>query len=72
VRDKIRSESIAVGRKSFVEEVYKKPGYKVKSRKVTKVEESYLIREPVASYNTLFEGKNIPLRSENTYLVSTQ
>jgi len=40
----------------------------VKSRKITKVEESYLIREPAASYNTLFEGKNEPLRAENTYL----
>jgi hypothetical protein len=35
-------------------------GYKVKGRKVTRLEESYLIREPVASYNTLFEGKNMP------------
>jgi putative transposase len=67
-RDSKWSESIAVGRKSFVEEVHKKPGYKVKGRQVTQVEESFLIREPVASYGTLFEGKNMPLRAENTYL----
>ncbi len=61
------SESIAVGRKSFVEEVYKKLGYKVKSRKITEGEESFVIREPVASYNTHFGGKNESLRVENTY-----
>jgi len=47
--DRKWSESIAVGRKSFVEEVHKKLGYKVKGRKVTRLEESYLIREHVAS-----------------------
>jgi len=67
-RDSKWSESIAVGRKSFVEEVHKKLGYKVKGRKVTWLEESYLIREHVASYNPLFEGKNISLRVENRYL----
>jgi putative transposase len=67
-KDSKWSESIAVGRKSFVEEVHKKLGIKVKARKVEQVEESFLIREPVASYSTLFEGKNIPLRTENTYL----
>ncbi len=67
-RDSKWSESIAVGRKSFVEEVHKKLGYEVKSRKVIHEEESFMIREPVASYNTLFEGKNAPLRAENTYL----
>ena len=65
--DRKWSESIAVVRKSFVEEVHKNLGIKAKARKVEKVEESYLIREPVASYSTLFEGKNMPLRAENTY-----
>jgi len=51
-----------------VEEVHKKLGYKMKGRKVTRLAESYLIREHAASYNTLFEGKNIPLRVENRYL----
>jgi hypothetical protein len=45
----MRSERIAIGRKSFVEAVHKKLGFKVKSRQVTQEEESYLIREPAAS-----------------------
>jgi len=67
-RDSKWSERIAVGRKSFVESVNKKLGYKVKGRKVTRLEESYLISEPVDSYNPLFEGKNIPRRVVNRYL----
>jgi len=67
-KDSKWSESIAVGRKSYVEAVHKKLGIKAKARKVEPVKESYLIREPVASYSTLFEGKNMPLRAENTYL----
>jgi hypothetical protein len=66
-RDRKWSESIAVGRKSFVAEVHTKLGYKVKGRKVTHTEALYLIREPVASYSTFFEGKNVLLRVENMY-----
>jgi len=51
-----------------VETVHKKLGIKAKARKVEQVEASYLIREPVASYSTLFKGKNMPLRAEYTYL----
>jgi len=68
-RDSKWSESIAVRRKSFMEKVHKKLVYKAKGRKVEKIDESFLIREAVASYNTLFEGKNIHLRTENTYLL---
>ena len=67
-RDRKWSERIAVGRKSFVEEVHIKLGYKAKDRKVTPVKGSYLISEPTASYRTLFEDKNIPLKAKNTYL----
>jgi len=67
-RDSKWSESIAVDRKSFVEEVHRKLGYKVKGRKVSQIEASYLIKEPIGSYSTFFDGKNVPLRVENTYL----
>jgi len=40
----------------------------VKARKVTQIETSYLIRNPVSSDCTLFNGKNMPLRAQNIYL----
>jgi hypothetical protein len=57
-----------VGRESFVEEVHKNLGYKAKGRRESQLKEFYLRREAGASDNTLFEGKNMNLRAENTYL----
>jgi hypothetical protein len=59
------SESIAVGDKSFVEKVNDKLGIKVKSRSILEREETYIVRETSASYNSDFGIKKQYLRPKN-------
>lgn len=61
------TESIAVGSKTFVEEVREKLNLRGKGRKVTGSTDHYQLREPSAAYNAHFGGEKGPLSIENTF-----
>ena len=58
--------SIAVGNKSFLENVKARLGFRAKRREVINVGEGYLLRESSASYKTLFDVENEDIDLENT------
>jgi putative transposase len=61
------TESVAVGCKDFVEKVKDLLGGKACGRRVHEVDKTgtYALKEPVLSYNDVFEGKMGLLSSEN-------
>ena len=59
--------SIAVGSKSFIENVKRRLGFRAKGREIIAGEDVYQLRERSASYNTLFEGKNEDIDPQNTH-----
>ena len=63
------SQSIAVGSKSFIDEVSGKLGKKVKYREMVGKDDSYILREPNSDYNTHFNIKKGHLRLNNTYFL---
>ena len=69
---KIRQEewtrSIAVGSRSFIENVKALLGFRAKGRDVTKDCEGYQLREGDAHYQALFEAESDDIGPENTYL----
>ncbi|MDY6951464.1 MAG: transposase, partial [Thermodesulfobacteriota bacterium] len=67
VRDPKWSESIAVGSRSFVEEIMEKLGVKVIGRKVVEARDGYELKEAGAPYRSYFEGEMSVLRHKNTY-----
>jgi hypothetical protein len=66
-RDNKWTESIAVGRKAFIEVVIKRLGIKAKGRKIVSRKKSYELREPAIPYGANFTPENGLLRIENTY-----
>jgi putative transposase len=68
VREQKWTESIAVGNKSFVDNIKHRLGMRAKGRKVLEAEDAYQLREPVASYGTGFASQNDALRFENGHL----
>ena len=68
IRDGKWSESVAVGSKSFVEEIKKNLGIRVIGREVIKTGNVYEPKEADVSYGDDFDGKMGTLRQENTYL----
>jgi putative transposase len=67
------SESIASGRKSFIEEVKKSLGFKAKNRSITGSKGHYQLREDVSNFgNTFLHGPEPDTRSDadttNTFL----
>ena len=67
VRDGKWSESVAVGSKSFVEEVKKKLGIKAIGREVVKAGDVYKLKEAGASYGDDLDGRMGILSAENSY-----
>ena len=66
VRESKWSQSIAVGSKSFVENIKEKLGIRAKGRKVGESEGLYHLREAQVSYNSDFTPENSELRAKNT------
>jgi putative transposase len=66
-RDENWTKSIAVGSESFVEEICSLLGQKVKSRNVVEERDKFVLKEPDAPYNVVFDPKIGALRAENTY-----
>ena len=61
-RDSKWSQSIAVGSKSFVEEIKERLGFKAKGRRVIGCDDTYELRESSASYGNVDDG------FDNTFL----
>jgi putative transposase len=59
--------SIAVGGKSFIDDVKVRLGFKAKGRDVLEASEGYQLRESVAVYNALFKAEKDDIGFENTY-----
>jgi len=59
--------SIAVGRRSFVEEVKELLGFRAKGRDVMESSEGYQLRESSGGYKALFETENDDIGLENIY-----
>lgn len=61
------TQSIAVGSKSFVEDIKDKLGYRAIGRKVVGTGDGYELKENVASYSNDFGAKMSTLRPENSF-----
>jgi hypothetical protein len=59
--------SIAVGSRSFVENVKALLGYRAKGRDVIRGNEGYQLREGSSSYKALFGAENDDIGLKNTY-----
>lgn len=59
--------SIAVGSKSFIENVKALLGFRAKGRDVTGDGEGYQLREEPGLYKAVFEGENGDIGLQNTY-----
>jgi len=66
-RDKIWTESLAVGSVTFVEKVQTLLGAKANNRQVAVIGDKYALREESARYNSFFGGENSGLRADNEY-----
>ena len=62
------TDSIAVGNRSFIEQVKALLGFRAKGRKIQGVEKGYQLREEPAAYNSLFEAKKGDIEPDNTYI----
>lgn len=58
IRESKWTESIAVGSKTFVENIHKRLNIKTKSRKIINTNEVYELSEPIIPYNNYFYIKN--------------
>jgi REP element-mobilizing transposase RayT len=67
VRESKWSQSIAVGSKSFIEDIKAKLGIRAKGRQVGESGGSYHLRETQIPYNSDFAPENSDLRAENAY-----
>jgi len=61
------TQSIAVGNKSFVEDIKDKLGFRAIGRKVVGTKDGYELKENMASYSADFGAKMSTLRPENSY-----
>jgi putative transposase len=59
--------SIAVGSKSFVENLKIRLGFRAKGRNITKTNEGYQLREDPTHYNSLSGGEKHDIGTDNTY-----
>ncbi|MCF7981751.1 MAG: hypothetical protein K9K86_07175 [Pseudomonadales bacterium] len=63
------TESVAVGRKKFVDDIKEKLGYLARSRKSRKTESAWKLREPSFSYGIDFHAENGNLMLNNRYFL---
>jgi hypothetical protein len=61
------TQSIAVGNKSFVEDIKDKLGFRAIGRKVFGTGDAYELKENVASYSTDFDTRIGTLRPDNSF-----
>jgi hypothetical protein len=67
-RESYWSESIAVGKKDFVEGIKEQLGMRVSGRKIEQGADHFELREESASYSGHFPAKKRLLRLENTFI----
>ena len=63
------SESIAIGSEDFVERVHQQLGLRAKGRSIVSEKEGIVLKEVLAAYNTLFDGKKSTLKPDNGYFI---
>jgi putative transposase len=68
MRDKAWSESLAVGRQGFVENVQALLGTKTTNREITKIVGKHALREQSALYDSGLGAENVDLRLDNSFL----
>jgi len=68
-RDRMWTESLAVGRQSFNEGVKEKHGVKVKHREITENDGVHMLREPLLPYIAHLGPKMMAISGENTVLL---
>ena len=68
IREEEWTRSIAVGSRSFIENVKALLGFRAKGRDVIEGCEGYQLREGAAHYQAPFEAGNDDIGPENTYL----
>ena len=68
IREEEWTRSIAVGNRSFIEDVKAQLGFRAKGRDVIEGCEGYQLREGATHYKALFEAENAGIIPENTYL----
>ena len=61
------SESFAVGKKKYLENIKDQLGYRGERRKVMKGDTGFELRESLAPYNSLFVGEKGGLRLQSDY-----
>ena len=66
-RDDRWSESIAVGRLTFIENVKSELGFRAAHREVVEGDKTYALREPAEAYASNFTGESEAPRSQNTF-----
>ena len=59
------TQSIAVGSKAFVETFQQKLSFRALGRRKRPLAEGLELREPVVSYNALFEAENADIEAKN-------
>lgn len=58
-------ETVAVGSESFVVDIKSKMGVSVAGRKISPLNDEYVLREPESVYSTSFDGEKVGLSMEN-------
>lgn len=65
-RDERWSDSLAVGSQAYLDKIKAALGGRATHRQIAEAEGIHTLREPTVSYRSQFEGKNQPLRPNNT------
>ncbi len=64
-RKSLWSESIAIGREGFIENIQQQLGLRAKGRSVVSEKEGTALKEDSAPYNMFFEGEKSTLRQDH-------
>jgi REP element-mobilizing transposase RayT len=65
-RDERWSEALAVGSQAYLDKIQAALGGRASHRQIAEADGIHTLREPAASYRAQFEGKNKPVRPNNT------
>ena len=63
------SESVAVGSEHFIQDIQQNLAVRIPGRSNVSDNETPMLKEPLTSYSTLFDGQKAILSPKNTYYV---
>ncbi|AGF79750.1 hypothetical protein UWK_03223 [Desulfocapsa sulfexigens DSM 10523] len=67
LRNQDWSESSAVGRKSFTEDIQQQLASRAQKRSIVSVKDATVLKEPEIAYSTVFDAEKGTLSHKNTY-----